>query len=110
MNSEPLIFERKGFPSIKLFEHYFQIKERHFRDYLSFNYEDLKSIEYYNPNSKWWMRIYIHLSLAAKLFSHHDPWVLKVTKKNGAEWKFNTSPVGKCDFYKIVKSIDEKII
>ena len=43
------------------------------------------------------------------LFSQTDSWVLKITKKNGESWKYNTLYKNKASFYKLVERLKEKI-
>lgn len=81
MQEKPLLFERKGFPSIRVFENYFEIKATDYWEYRAFNYSEIKNIIHYNPNEKWWNKLYILTSLTAQIFSKNDDWILKVIKK-----------------------------
>ncbi len=107
--TNPLIFEKKGFPSIKVFDNHFEVKAIDFWEYRIFNFSDVKKINHYNPNDKWWNRIYIRTSWIAQIFSKDDPWILKITKNNGGDWTYKTSHKPDSDFIKVVNLLKMKI-
>lgn len=106
---EPLVFEVKGYPSIKVFENHFEIKAIDYWQYRVFKYSEIKKISHYNPNNKWWNKFFILTSPSIQIFSQNDKWVLKVIKNNGADWSYFTSHEKNSDFNKIIKSIELKI-
>lgn len=110
MDKDPLIFEKKGFPSIKVFDKHFEIKAIDYWEYRTFEYSDIKAIKHYNPNSKWWHKIYILTSLTTQIFSESDSWILKVIKNNGGDWTYQTSHKPNSDFSNVINLIKAKII
>lgn len=84
-------FEKKGYPSIKIYEEHFEIKAIGYSKFRSFKYSEVQEIKHYNPNNGWWMRFQIFWSLSARYFSRSDPWVLKIIKTNGGDWSYQTS-------------------
>ncbi len=108
MTSEKLIFVKKGFPSIKIFESHFEIKAIDYWEYRKFNYSEVKNIKHYNPNNIWYMKLYILSSLAAQIFSDTDSWILKISKINGGNWKYRTSYSNSFDFNEIINLISKK--
>jgi len=109
MYENPLIFEQKGFPSIKVFDKHFEIKAIDYWEFRAFNYSDIKEITHYNPNDKWWNKFYISTSFIAQIFSKNDPWILKVIKINGGDWTYKTSHKPNSDFEKIINRIKIKL-
>lgn len=109
MEEQPLIFEKKGFPSIKLFDEHFEIKAINYWEFRVFKYSEIKEIIHYNPNDKWWNKLYILTSLTAQIFSENDPWTLKVIKNNGGDWTYKTSYESNSDFRKIINLIKTKL-
>lgn len=110
MEEEPLIFEEKGFPSIRVFNNHFEIKAIDYWEYRVFEYSEIKEIIHYNPNDKWWNKLYILTSLTAQIFSENDPWILKLIKNNGGNWTYKTSHKPNSDFRKILNLLKTKII
>ncbi|SDF27787.1 hypothetical protein [Ulvibacter litoralis] len=109
MEEEPLIFEKKGFPSIKVFNEHFEIKAIDYWEFRTFNYSDIKEITHYNPNDKWWNKLYIMTSLTAQIFSKEDPWILKIIRINGGDWTYKTSYKSNSEFKKIINLIRLKL-
>lgn len=109
MEEYPVIFDKKGFPSIKVFEDHFEIKATDFWEYRTFKYSETKDILHYNPNEKWWNQLYLMTSPIAQLFSKNDPWILKIIKTNKGDWTYKTSNKPDSDFRKIINALKAKI-
>jgi len=109
MQNSPLIFECSRYPSIKIYEDYFEIKAIDYSKYRKFSYSSVKKIRHYDPNNNWWSKIYMFGSISAHVFSDDDPWILKIEKKNGGSWEYYTSPEEHSEFNEIVKLIHMKL-
>ena len=109
MKNEPLIFEKKGFPIIKIFDNHFEIKAIDYWDFRSFDYSEVKIIKHYNPNDKWWNKFYFQTSWIAQIFSKDDPWILKIKKNNGGEWTYKTTHNPNPEFRKVIELLKMKI-
>ncbi|WP_027394233.1 hypothetical protein [Aquimarina latercula] len=109
MENESLILEEKGYPIIKMNVDYFEIKAIDYWEFRTFNYSDIKEIKYYDPNNNWWTKIYMLTSLTAQIFSKNDPWVLKIIKKSGGNWKYKTSPERNSEFNQVIKLLKMKL-
>lgn len=109
MNNKPLVLEIKGYPIIKAYTGYFEIKAIDYWEYRTFNFSEVKSIEYYNPNNNWWTKIYMLTSLTAQIFSKNDPWLLKITKKNGGYWTYKTLPKQNIEFNQLVNYLKTRV-
>ncbi|MCB0372292.1 MAG: hypothetical protein KDD31_04735 [Muricauda sp.] len=109
MGREILIFENKGFPTIKIYEDEFQIKDIDYWEFRTFRFSEIKSIKHYNPNNNWLSKIYISTSLAGRVFAKEDPWILKIVKENGGEWSYRTSPKHNSSFKNAINIINEHI-
>jgi len=89
--SEPIkIFERKGYPTIKLFDDNFQIKGKDNLSFRSFSFDDVDKVRYYDPNNNWWTKILMTLTkFNNPIYWRDDKYrYLKIYKKNGATWNY----------------------
>ncbi|MDY8135463.1 hypothetical protein [Aquimarina sp. 2201CG5-10] len=109
MENDPLIFESKGYPSIKIYDDYFEIKAIDFSKFRKFNYSNIKKVKHYDPNNNWWTKIYILGSISGHIFADDDPWVLKIKKKNGGSWEYKTSQKTNSEFNQVIKLIKIKL-
>ena len=108
--TEELVFEKKGFPSIRIYQDHFKIKSIDYWDYRTFYYSDIKDIIHYDPNDNIWSKIFrcgSHMSFLA--FHKSDPWVLKIIKVNGGDWKYKTSYKFNHEFRKAIKEIKTRL-
>lgn len=103
------IFENKGFPIIKMYKDYFEIKAIDYWDFRTFKYEELKEIELVNPKDKWWNQLDIATSWAGLVFSGNDPVKLKVIKKNNGEWEYQASSKFSFEFREVIMEINKRI-
>ena len=106
---ETISFEEKGYPSIKILESQFEIKSIDYSVFREFKYSDVDTITLKNPWDSFWGKMYISHSFFAKIFAKEDPWTLIISKKNGGEWKYETSAKYNDDFRKMLKIIRSKI-
>jgi len=104
-----LKFNEKGYPSINVYENYFEIKDIDFWEFRKFNYSETKNVILINPNKSWWKRLYIATSYAGRVFAKNDPWSLKVNLKKGGDWKYKASAKYSIEFRKIIKLINANI-
>ncbi|PZD76691.1 hypothetical protein [Mesonia sp. K7] len=109
MEEKPLLFKKKGFPTIRVFDKYFEIKAVDYWEFRVFEYAQVKDIIYYDPNKKWWNKLYILTSFTAQIFAKDDPWILKVIKANGGDWDYKISPISDPYFRKVIGIIKNKI-
>jgi len=104
-----IIFKEKGFPIIKVYESYFEIKAIDFWDFRKFEYSDLKELKIVNPLNNWWYRLYVYTSWAGIMYAHTDPITLKVVKNNGGSWDYKFPNKEQDEFRKIILEINERI-
>ena len=109
MKKNYLKFNEKGYPSINVYENYFEIKDIDYWEFRKFNYAEIKNVVLTNPNESFWKRLYIATSYAGRIFAKDDLWSLKVILKNGGDWKYNASAKYSIEFRKIIKLINKNI-
>ncbi len=109
MENHLLIFESKGYPTIKIYDDYFEIKAIDFSKFRKFEYSSIQKIKHCDPNDNWWTKIYRLGSIAAHLFADDDPWILKIKKKNGGSWDYQTSPKPNLEFDQVIKLLETKL-
>lgn len=109
-NIFPVIFESKGFPTIKIHDTFFEIKAIDFWDFRKFNYSEVEKITHYNPNDKWYTKILFLNSFSALLFSKLEPSILKIEKKNGGNWKYQTSPKPNKEFRQTMEVLNKIVL
>ena len=107
-NQELLKLEQQGFPVILVFEDHFKIKAIDHWEFRTFKYSEVTRLIHYNPNDKWWRKIYTSLSFTARYFSEDDPHILKVVKNNGGDWKYQTAPGHNSDFSALIEFLNAK--
>ena len=105
MQQEIIIFEKTGFPSIKLFDEHFEIKAVDYWEYKSFRYSEVKQILHYYSNNNWWRQLFINMLYTARIFAENDPKILEVKLKNGGDWTYKTSNSQNSQFSEILKLI-----
>lgn len=88
MEESLYIFKEKGFPIIKIYNNYFEIKSIDYWEFRQFLFKDIKSIKYYDPNKVWYNKLYNSLSYSGLIFSKEDPWKLKIINKNNGVWEY----------------------
>ncbi|OUS01079.1 hypothetical protein A9Q86_10070 [Flavobacteriales bacterium 33_180_T64] len=103
------IIEKKGFPTIKLYENHFEIKAIDYWEFRGFKYSELKELKLVNPKNNWWYRLYIATSWAGRVFAGDDPIKLKVIKKNNGDWEYQTSSKYNLEFRKVIMEINNRI-
>ena len=103
---EAEIFEKNGFPTIKLYENYFAIKATDYSKFKRFEYSELKELKIVDPKNKWWYKLYISMSMAGRIFSKNDPIKLKVIKSNNGDWEYQASNKYNPEFRKIILEIN----
>ena len=108
-SEEPISFQEAEYPTIKVFENHFEIKDRDYWEFRSFSYDEVKTILLFNPNKSWWKLLFIATSLSGRIFAHLDPWKLSVQKKNGGDWTYLTPPKPNTEFRKVVNLIRSKL-
>ena len=109
MIEEPLIFEKDGFPIIRVHEDYFEVKAIDFWNYRTFKYSEIKEFEYYNPNDKWWNILFFWGSWEAAFFADLEPSIFKVTKTNGGTYKYKCPYKVDKDLRKLIDLLEVKI-
>lgn len=104
-------FEGKGFPKIKLFDEYFEIKPRDYSKFKKFEYSQLKELRLVDPSRDWWNLMYYRslFSLFAMIFSGNDPIYLKIFKINGSDWEYECSNKPNGEFNNIITEINTRI-
>ena len=109
MENEALIFEEKGYPIIKVYNDHFDIKAIDYWEYRTFKYSDIENLKLSDPNNNWWTKLYKLTSLTTQIFSKNDPWVLRIIKKSGGDWKYKTSPERNSEFNQVIKLLKMKL-
>jgi len=102
-------FKKKGYPIIKVYENYFEIKAIDFWEFRTFEYSDLKELKIVNPFNNWWYRLYVNISWQGRMFAYTDPITLKVMKNNGGSWDYKFPNKQGSGFGKVVSEINERI-
>lgn len=109
-NKESFLVNVKGFPIIKILDDKFQIKGISDINFKTFKYTDIKNIRHYNPNNdSFFMKMYSSISLAGRIFSKDDNWVLKINLRNGGDWKYKTSHLQNDKFSTALRLINNKL-
>ena len=94
-------FNKKGFPIIKLRDDCFEIKAIDFWKFKTFKYSEILEIDYYQTNQKYW---YLNI-LQVFSYSRFESYKLKIFKKNGADWTYNTAKQHDNEFDDFIKKI-----
>lgn len=98
-------FQFEGFPTITLFDEYFEIKGIESENYTSFKYAEISKIVYDKIGSKgtWFLQAWLQ-----SLLSHLQPYRLKITKKDNLKWTFNTKAEPNTEFEAILQEISRR--
>ena len=106
MSKAPIIFQKEGYPIVRLFDEYFEVKAIDYWEFRSFNFSDITKIEYYNLNDRWWMKL-IYLGSWRVFFEDQEPSILKITKKNGGNWKYKCPNPMSREFNNLVRLLNK---
>ncbi len=109
MSVTDFTFEEKGYPIIKVYENYFEIKAIDFWEFRKFEYSELKELKIVNPFNNWWYRLYVNASWAGRMYAHTDPITLKIIKNNEGSWDYKFPNKVHEGFKKIILEINMKI-
>ncbi len=109
-NKDSFFVNAKGYPIIKIFKDKFLIKGITDVNFKTFRYADIENIIHYNPNkNSVFMKIYSKISLAGRIFSKNDNWILRISLKNGGDWKYKTKHVHNDQFSEALRLIKNKL-
>ena len=97
-------FNKKGFPIIKLLDDCIEIKAIDYWEFKTFKYSEILKIDYYQTNQKYWYLNFLQIFS----YSRFEPHKLKIFKKNGADWTFNTTEQHNNEFDSFIKKIKDR--
>ena len=106
---EPIVFEAKGYPIIKVYTDYFEIKAIDYWEFRTFNFSEVKSIEIIDSRKKWYFQLYQILFFNARIFAKEEPILFKITLQNKGNWEYLCLNRYNEDFNKIIRLINSKI-
>ena len=106
----PVIFKESGYPIIKVYENYFEIKAIDYWEFRKFDFSEVKNIEIKNPTHNLLYQFYLFTSLFAQLFSGNEPNSLKIHLKNNGDWSYICTNKKNQNFENILKLIQQKIL
>ena len=102
---EPIVFEEKGYPIIKVYKDYFEIKAIDYWEFRTFNYSEVKSIEIIDSRKKWYFQLYQILFFNARIFAKDEPVLLRITRKNDGFWDYSAKNEHNSNFNSILKEL-----
>ena len=103
-------FNKAGFPIIKLFDDYFEIKDVDYWEFRKFQYNEILKLKYNKPANSWWYKLLFTGFITTYLRpSLKEPYYLKIFLKNGGDWTYKCSSKRDLTFSKILRQIDNKI-
>lgn len=83
-------YKKKGFPIIKIYPTYIEIKAIDYWEFRRFNYSDIKQIKYYDPNNNWYTKLALTFSsLITRIMAEKKYRYLRVIKHNDGYWNYN---------------------
>jgi len=103
------VFEKKGYPTLKVYENYFEIKAIDYSEFRRFEFSNLKKIAIEDIKEKWWYKLYTLSSLAAQVYAKDDPVLLIIINKNNGIREYKTSNKTNLNFKEIISLINSKI-
>lgn len=106
---EPIVFKVKGYPIIKVYDDYFEIKAIDYWEFRKFEFNKVKKIELYKPSEKISPITLSVISIFKHLFEKHDPNKLIITLQNDGNWDYLSSNKYNEDFNEIIRLIKSKI-
>ena len=106
---EPIVFEENGYPIIKVYKDYFEIKAIDYWEFRTFNYSEVKSIEIIDSRKKWYFQLYQILFFNARIFAKDEPVLLRITRKNDGFWDYSAKNEHNSNFNSILKELKKRI-
>lgn len=109
--NEPLnIFDKKRFPTIRVYSDHLEIKRTDSWTYQSFKYENLKNIRYYDPNDNWYTRILLLFSgIINQLMAGASKYrYLKILTLTGGSYRYTLPGNIDLDLIRTLELINDK--
>jgi hypothetical protein len=96
-------FNKQGFPIIKLYDDYFDIKAIDYWEFRSFKYSEANNIEFSNETD-----MPFYAPILSIFISRNEPHRLKFFKNNGGDWEYLSSPKVDKEFVSIINEIKKR--
>ena len=110
MKEQPLLtFAHQGYPSIRLYEDRFEIKDRDYTEYRSFIFGAVQGLELIDPLDNFWTLWLTRLSYFGRIFGPSEPKTLKVIIDQDRAWEYLTHHEYQPEFYEIIEKIQVKL-
>ena len=106
---EPIVFKAKGYPIIKVYNDYFEIKAIDYWEFRVFKFYEIELVEAINPQKNWFNQLFNTLSPIARKYATEEPLILRVTKKNQGVWDYKIPNKYNEDFNEIIRLINSKV-
>lgn len=102
-------FSHKGYPSIRLYEDHFEIKDRDYTEYRSFIFGAVQGLELIDPLDNFWTLWLTRLSYFGRIFGPSEPKTLKVIIDQDRAWEYLTHHEYQPEFYDIIEKIQMRL-
>lgn len=106
---EPIVFESKGYPIIKVYNDYFEIRAIDYWEFRKFEFNNVKKIELYKPSEKISPLTLSVISIFQHIFEKLEPNKLIITLQNDGNWEYLSSNKYNEKFNEIIKQIKSKV-
>lgn len=106
---EPIVFKTKGYPIIKVYNDYFEIKAIDYWEFRKFEFNKVKKIELYKPSEKISPFTLSVISIFQHLFEKHEPNKLIITLQNDGNWEYLSSNKYNENFNEIIRLLNSKV-
>ncbi len=106
---EPIIqFKQKGFPELKVYADYFEVKARDHWEFRTFKFSEVHKIRYYDPNNNWWTRIALLFTNLSRFYIRKKYYYLRIYKNSGGYWNYITPEFVSLDLITALREIKKR--
>ena len=109
MMDNPIIFEQKGHPTIKLYGDKLSIKSIDYATFRDFLLDKIKELKFYRPYDNSVFELLYSLHPFWKKYRETDNYVLRIKLKDGEYWDYETTSNFDKSFVDFITMIQSKL-
>jgi hypothetical protein len=109
MTKEDLIFEEKGYPTIKVYNDRISIKAIDYWAFREFKFQNIKSFEFYRPYEKGFFGFLREMDPILSYFRKEDDFIFRINLKDGENWEYNTTYKFSKGFEILLKDLQKRL-
>ncbi|WP_111879303.1 hypothetical protein [Aequorivita sp. CIP111184] len=109
MKEHIIHFKQKGFPDLRIYADYFEVKARDHWEFRTFRFSEVQKIRYYDPNNNWWTPIAMVFSRPyMSFYAQKKYYYLRIYKNSGGYWNYITPEFVSLDLITALREVKKR--